>query len=46
MLVKPKLETALKSGVMNYEIRTAENSSQTSAEIFAKDVFATMYNFI
>jgi uncharacterized protein YbjT (DUF2867 family) len=38
------METSLKSGVMNYEIRTAENSSQTSAEIFAKEVFAPMYN--
>jgi uncharacterized protein YbjT (DUF2867 family) len=40
------METSLKNGIMNYEIRTAENSSQTSAEIFAKEVFAPLYNSI
>jgi uncharacterized protein YbjT (DUF2867 family) len=39
------METSLKSGIMNYEIRTDENSSQTSAEMFAKEVFAPLYNF-
>ncbi len=38
------METSLKSGIMNYEIRTKENSSKTSAESFAKDVFAPLYN--
>jgi len=38
------IETSLKNGIMNYEQRVAENSSPTSAEAFAKEVFATMYN--
>jgi uncharacterized protein YbjT (DUF2867 family) len=38
------METSLKNGIMNYEQRTAENSSFTSAEAFAKEVFAPLYN--
>lgn len=38
------METALKSGIMNYEQRTAKNSSPTSAEIFAKEIFAPKYH--
>ncbi len=38
------METSLKTGIMNYEIRTKANSSQTSAETFAKEVFAPLYN--
>jgi hypothetical protein len=38
------MEASLKSGIMNYEIRTKENSSQTSAETFSKEVFAPLYN--
>jgi uncharacterized protein YbjT (DUF2867 family) len=38
------METALKKGIMNYEQRTAENSTPTSAESFAKEVFAPLYN--
>jgi uncharacterized protein YbjT (DUF2867 family) len=37
------METSLKSGIMNYEIRTKDNSSKTSAESFAKEVFAPLY---
>ena len=37
------METALKNGIMNYEQRTAVNTSPTSAEIFAKEVFAPFY---
>jgi uncharacterized protein YbjT (DUF2867 family) len=40
------METSMKKGVMNYEIRTKDNSSQTSAETFAKEVFAPLYNSI
>jgi uncharacterized protein YbjT (DUF2867 family) len=38
------MEKSLKNGIMNYEKRTVENSSPTSAEIFAKEVFAPLYN--
>jgi uncharacterized protein YbjT (DUF2867 family) len=38
------METALKNGIMNYEQRTIENSSPTSAEIFAKEVFAPLFH--
>jgi uncharacterized protein YbjT (DUF2867 family) len=40
------MEISLKNGVMNYEIRSKENSSQTTAEAFAKEVFAPLYNSI
>lgn len=38
------METSLKNGIMNYEKRTCENSSPTSAEAFAAEVFAPVYN--
>jgi hypothetical protein len=38
------METALKNGIMNYEVRAIENSSPTSAEVFIKEVFTPMYN--
>ncbi|WP_214071855.1 NAD(P)H-binding protein [Mucilaginibacter sp. dw_454] len=38
------METSLKNGIMNYQQRTTENSSPTSAEAFAKDVFAPAYH--
>lgn len=38
------METSLKDGVMNYEIRTVANSSPTSAEIFIREVFLPLYN--
>jgi uncharacterized protein YbjT (DUF2867 family) len=38
------METALKNGIMNYERRTSENSSPTSAETFAREVFGQLYN--
>lgn len=38
------METALKNGIMNYEQRTIKNSSPTSAEIFAKEVFAPLFH--
>ena len=38
------METALRNGTMNYEQRTVTNSSPTSAELFAKEVFAPLYN--
>ncbi len=38
------METSLKSGIMNYEIRTKENSSKTTAESFTKEAFAPFYN--
>ena len=38
------METSLKNGIMNYEQRTTENSSPTSAESFAREVFAPLYN--
>lgn len=38
------METSLKNGVMNYEQRNTKNSSPTSAEEFAKEVFAPIYN--
>jgi uncharacterized protein YbjT (DUF2867 family) len=38
------MESSLKNGIMNHEERTGENSSPTSAEAFAKDVFAPLYN--
>lgn len=37
------METSLKNGIMNYQQRTAENSSPTSAETFVKEVFAPAY---
>lgn len=39
-----EMETSLKNGIMNYEQRTTENSSPTTAESFAKEVFAPLYN--
>jgi hypothetical protein len=38
------METSLKKGIMNYQQRNAGNSSPTSAEVFAKEVFAPIYN--
>lgn len=38
------METALQNGIMNYQLRTSENSSLTTAEDFIKDVFAPAYN--
>jgi uncharacterized protein YbjT (DUF2867 family) len=38
------METSIKNGIMNYEQRTDENSSPTTAEAFAKEVFAPLYN--
>ncbi|OCX52618.1 hypothetical protein BEL04_14310 [Mucilaginibacter sp. PPCGB 2223] len=38
------MEASLKSGIMNYQQRTAENSSPTSAEVFAEKVFAPAYH--
>jgi uncharacterized protein YbjT (DUF2867 family) len=38
------METSLKNGIMNYQQRTAENSSPITAELFAKEVFAPAYN--
>ena len=38
------METSLKNGIMNYQQRNAGNSSPTSAEVFAKEVFAPIYN--
>ncbi len=38
------METALKNGIMNYQQRTAENSSPTTAETFAKEIFAPAYD--
>lgn len=38
------METSLKNGIMNYEQRTVKNSSPTSAEAFAKEVFAPLYH--
>ena len=40
------METSLKNGIMNYEQRTITNSSPTTVEIFAKEVFAPLYNFL
>ncbi|MBB3053828.1 NmrA family NAD(P)-binding protein [Mucilaginibacter gotjawali] len=37
------METSLKNGIMNYQRRTAWNSSPTSAELFAENVFAPAY---
>jgi uncharacterized protein YbjT (DUF2867 family) len=37
------METSLKNGIMNYQQRTAANSSPTTAEAFANDVFAPAY---
>jgi len=38
------METSLKNGIMNYEQRTAKNSSSTSAEEFIKETFLPLYN--
>ncbi|MGN7824595.1 NmrA family NAD(P)-binding protein [Chitinophaga sp. 22536] len=38
------MENSLKTGVMNYEKRTAENTSPTSAEVFIQEVFLPLYN--
>jgi len=38
------METSLKNGIMNYQQRTVANSSPTSAEIFAKEMFEPLYN--
>jgi len=38
------METSLKNGIMNYQERTTENSSPTSAETFAKEVFDPAYH--
>ena len=40
------MESSLKNGIMNYEQRTIANSSPTSVEMFAKEVFAPLYNFL
>jgi uncharacterized protein YbjT (DUF2867 family) len=40
------METALKNGIMNYEQRASGNSSPTSAEAFAKEVFAPLYHLL
>jgi len=37
------METSLKNGIMNYQQITAENSSPTTAEVFAKEIFAPVY---
>ncbi|MBB3054322.1 NmrA family NAD(P)-binding protein [Mucilaginibacter gotjawali] len=37
------METSLKNGIMNYQQRTAENTSPTSAETFIREVFAPAY---
>jgi uncharacterized protein YbjT (DUF2867 family) len=36
--------TSLKKGIMNYQERTVANTSPTTAEVFAKEVFAPVYN--
>ena len=38
------METSLKNGLMNYEQRTTANSTPTSAELFIKETFLTLYN--
>ncbi|MES1219333.1 MAG: NAD(P)H-binding protein [Bacteroidota bacterium] len=38
------MEGALKNGIMNYEKRGGGNSSPTPADVFAKEVFAPLYN--
>ena len=38
------MELSLKNGIMNYQQRTAANSSPTSAEAFAKEIFAPIFN--
>jgi len=38
------MELSLKKGIMNYEVRTAKNTSPTSAETFISEVFLPMYN--
>jgi len=38
------METSLKNNIMNYQQRTTENSSPTTAEVFAKEVFAPAYH--
>ncbi|MDR3694491.1 NmrA family NAD(P)-binding protein [Mucilaginibacter sp.] len=40
------METALQNGIMNYQQRTAENSSPTTAEVFAEEVFAPAYRIV
>jgi hypothetical protein len=40
------MEMALKDGIMNYGQRTSENSSPTSAEVFANEVFASLYKTV
>ena len=38
------MEMSLQNGIMNYQQRTTANSSTTSAEIFAKEIFAPIFN--
>jgi hypothetical protein len=38
------METSLKDGIINYQQRNDGNSSSTSAEVFAKEVFAPIFN--
>jgi uncharacterized protein YbjT (DUF2867 family) len=38
------METSLKNGIMNDEQRTSKTTPLTSAEVFAKEVFAPLYN--
>lgn len=38
------METSLKIGIMNYQQRTSENSSPTSATVFAETVFAPAFH--
>lgn len=38
------METSLKNGIMNYEQRTSLNSTSTTAEAFAKEAFAPVFN--
>lgn len=38
------MEAALRNGIMNYEKRASGNLSPTPANVFAKEVFAPLYN--
>lgn len=38
------METSLKTGIMNYQQRNEESTSQTSAEAFINEVFVPVYN--
>ncbi|HVX00158.1 MAG TPA: NmrA family NAD(P)-binding protein [Candidatus Babeliaceae bacterium] len=37
------METSLQNGIMNYQLRTDENSSPTTAEVFVREVFAPAF---